>query len=67
MGKDEGLEMDFETGAPRRTIHFHDYFEELYGRRFQPRDLGLNSWEEFFPVTERAAAAPTATTAWPWA
>ncbi len=63
MGKDEGLEMDFETGAPRRTIHFHDYFEELYGRRFQPRDLGLNSWEEFFPVTERAAAAPTATTA----
>ena len=60
-GKDEGLEMDFETGGPRRTIHFHDYFEELYGRRFHPRDLGLNSWEEFFPVTERAAAAPAAT------
>ncbi len=61
--EDEGLEMDFETGAPRRTIHFHDYFEELYGRRFHPRDLGLNSWEEFFPVTEQAAAAPAATPA----
>lgn len=60
-GGDEGLTMNFENGSPRRTIHFHDYFEELYGRRFQPGDLGLNSWEEFFPVTERAAAAPAAT------
>ena len=62
-GNDEGLEMNSETGDPRRTIHFHDYFEELYGRRFRPGDLGLNSWEEFFPVTERAAAASTATPA----
>lgn len=60
-GEDEGLEMDSETGGSRRTIHFHDYFEELYGRRFQPGDLGLNGWEEFYPVTERAAAAPAAT------
>jgi hypothetical protein len=55
---DEGLELlPGPGGQSAGTIHFHDYYEQYHGLRWEPADLGIASWAEFRPVSAAAAAA----------
>ena len=45
---DGGLTISDADGA--RTISFWDYFHELSGLRFSPRDVGCESWNEYVPA-----------------
>ncbi len=56
---DPGLNIITSDGKTR-IIHFWDYFEAYRGVRFTPADLGLKSWEDFYPTTEINAASPAA-------
>lgn len=56
---DEGLDiLPGLTGKLSKggVIHFWDYYEYYHGFRLKPSDLGLKSWMEYTPVSERAAA-----------
>lgn len=57
---DEGLLL-VDAAGNRYRRYFWDYFEEYRGIRFEPADLGLKSWDEFFPVREMEVARPDAT------
>lgn len=52
-GKDEGLNILQADGSSKK-VKFWDYFEYYRGLRFNPKDLNLNNWGEFFPVKEEA-------------
>lgn len=59
-GIDEGIMLtDKENNL--YYIDFWDYFEYYHGLRFEPKDLGLTSWDEFFPTKEFSAARSNAT------
>ncbi|RRJ97593.1 hypothetical protein Ga0100231_003580 [Opitutaceae bacterium TAV4] len=48
-----GLQGKLSAGG---LIHFWDYYEYYHGFRLNPRDLGLENWNDFTPVSEQAAA-----------
>lgn len=48
-GKDEGLRI-LQTKDKVKTIHFAEYFRSLHGMMPTPHELGLKSWNEYFPV-----------------
>ena len=52
-GRDEGLELQPGPGEKRTKIHFWDYFEDSHALRFTPAELGIKSYDEYFPITER--------------
>jgi|GEM_PF-3367677 len=55
-GTDTGIEVI--DGKKTRTAHFMEYFESYHGYRPKPAELGLNSWNDYFPPKADAKESP---------